>query len=316
MGAHPLARRVMLSLPFDYESCVDASEAAAWRLDDVMPIGTRLDFARPFLPAGLSAQGELPFLGGGELRTLNQLTGNAYLNLFAFVEEYILTTVLKHASAEASGDHDVIRALVRFADEEAKHQKLFQRYVDAFKRDCTFEPEVLRSAADVVRAITSKSPMAVMIATLHLEIMTQAHYTECVRDDAEIDPFFANLLRMHWVEESQHARIDALELDRMLDVASREQIERAFDEYVEIVGMLDGLLRSQSEMDARTLERAAARAFTPAENEAIVAAQHGGYRRTFLTYGMTNPMFARHLETIWPEGADRVRVRAVELGAA
>jgi hypothetical protein len=305
----------MLGLSFDYESCVRASETASWKLDDVMPASTRLDFGRPFLPAGLAARGELPFLSHGEKRTLNQLTGNAYLNLFAFVEEYILATVLQHASAEAFGDHDAIRALVRFADEEAKHQKLFHRYVEAFRRDFAIETEVLESATDVAHVILSKSPIAVMLVTLHLEIMTQAHYTECVRDDTEIDPFFAKLLRMHWMEESQHARIDALELDRMLDQANREQIEKAFGEYLELIGAFDGLLRAQSEMDERTLARATNRTFSDTEKTAIVDAQHAGYRRTFLTYGMTNPMFARHLETIWADGAKRVRSRAVELGA-
>jgi hypothetical protein len=306
----------MLNLTFDYESCVRASEQAAWKLDDVMPPDTRLDFSRPFLPTGLAARGELPFLSLNERRTLNQITGNAYLNLFGFVEEYILATVLEHAGAEAFGDHDAIRALVRFADEEAKHQKLFGRYVDAFKRDFAVETEVLGSAVEVAHVIMSKSKIAVMLVTLHLEIMTQAHYIECVRDDAEIDPFFAKLLRMHWMEESQHARIDALELDKMLDAATPAQIETAMQDYLDLLGAFDGLLKSQSEMDERTLERAAGRTFSPGEKTAIVDAQHAGYRRTFLTYGMTNPMFARHLETISPSGAKRVHARAIELGAA
>ena len=306
----------MLGLTFDYESCVRASEVAAWQLDEVMPPGTRLDFGRPFLPRGLAAHGELPFLGDGEGRTLNQITGNAYLNLFAFVEEYILATVLRHAHAESFGDRDAVRALVRFADEEAKHQKLFHRFGDAFRRDFAVPTEVLGSASEFARAIMDRSPIAVMMMTLHLEIMTHAHYIECVRDDTEIDPFFSKLLRVHWMEESQHARIDALELDKMLDAASREQIEAAFADYLELNAAFDGLLRSQAEMDARTLAHAAGRPFASAEQDAIVRAQHAGYRRTFLTYGMTNPMFARHLETMWPEGARRVSARAVELSPA
>jgi hypothetical protein len=303
----------MLGLSFDYESCVKASEKVAWQLDDVMPPGTRLDFTRPFLPRALTGE-ELAFLSHNEQRTLNQINGNAYLNLFGFVEEYILATVLQHAQAEMFGDHEAIRALVRFADEEAKHQKLFYRYVEAFKRDFGFETEVLGSAVEVANVILSKSPISVMMVTLHLEIMTQAHYVECVRDDQDLDPFFSKLLRMHWLEESQHARIDALELDRMLDHASKDQIETAFNYYLELIGAFDGLLAAQAEMDERTLERAAARRLSPEEKSALIAAQHAGYRRTFLTYGMTNPMFARHLETISPDGAARVKARAAELG--
>lgn len=303
----------MLDISFDYGSCVSASEKVSWKIDDVMPPGTALDFTRPFLPAALAGS-ELPFLDAAERLKLNQINGNAYLNLFGFVEEYILATVLQHAQAESFGDHDAIRALARFADEEAKHQALFQRYVAAFERDCGFQTEVLGSAAEVANIILSKSPLAVMLVTLHLEIMTQAHYVECVRDDTQVDPFFAKLLHAHWLEESQHARIDALELNRMLEVSGPAQIQVAFDDYLELIGAFDGLLRAQAEMDARTLAGALGRTFTPDQVAALEDAQHAGYRRTFLIYGMTHQTFVQHLEAISPDGAARVRVRADELG--
>jgi hypothetical protein len=305
----------MLGLSFDYDACVRASEKVSWQLDDVMPPGTRLDFAKPFLPDALAGVRRLPFLSQAETRTLNQITGNAYLNLFAFVEEYILATVVKHALAETFGDQDAMRALLRFGDEEAKHMKLFARYLEAFEQGVGFETEVLGSAVAVAGVIMGKSPMAVLMVTLHLEIMTQAHYVECVRDDVEIDPFFAKLLRVHWLEEAQHARIDALELDKLLDHASPEQIHRAFLDYLELIAALDGLVASQAEMDARTLERAAGRQLSAPEQAELVASQHAGYRRTFLTYGMTNPMFVRHLETMSPQGAARVKARAAELAS-
>lgn len=303
----------MLGLSFDYDTCVRASEKVSWQLDDVMPPGTRLDFGKPFLPRRLAGIRALPFLSHGEDRTLNQITGNAYLNLFGFVEEYILATVVQHAHAETFGDQDAMRALLRFADEEVKHMKLFARYVEAFERDAGFEIEILDSAVTVAGVIMSKSPIAVLMVTLHLEIMTQAHYVECVRDDAEIDPFFTKLLRMHWLEEAQHARIDALELDKLLDSASPAMIETAFVDYIDLIGAFDGLLHAQAQMDERTLERASGRTFATEEKAAIVESQHAGYRRTFLTYGMTNPMFARHLETMSPTGAERVRARALSL---
>lgn len=303
----------MLDLAYDYESCVRASEKVSWAIDDVMPRGTRLDFTRPFLPRALAGRDTHAFLDARAERVLNQINGNAYLNLFALVEEYILALMMQHARAELFGDHDAVRALLRFADEEAKHQKLFQRYGDAFRRDSGYATEVLRGASDVANVVLSKSPIAVMMVTLHLEIMTQAHYVECVRDDDTIDPFFSKLLRMHWLEESQHARIDALELDKLLRLATRGQIEQAFTEYLELVSAIDALLAEQAEMDERVLARALERTFEASERAAIVASQHAGYRRTFLTFGMTNAMFTRHLEAIWPAGAARVKGRAIEL---
>ena len=87
----------MLDLPYDYASCVRSSEKVQWRLDEVMPEGTQLDFSRPFLPEKLAPTAHLTFLDEDERRKLNQISAKAYLNLFAFVEEYILATMTQHA---------------------------------------------------------------------------------------------------------------------------------------------------------------------------------------------------------------------------
>jgi hypothetical protein len=303
----------MLDLEYDYATCVRNSEKVSWKLDDVMPAGTRLDFSRPFLPSALAGRGELPFLSPDERRTLNQIMGNAYLNLFAFVEEYIIAVAVQHAEAEMFGDHDAIRALVRFADEEVKHQALFRRYRSAFLHDFGHPCEVLGSAAEVAGVILSKSPIAVMLVTLHLEIMTQAHYVECVKDDTAVDPFFARLLRFHWMEESQHARIDALELDKLLTAANADTIAKAFDDYLGLIDAIDGLLKSQAEMDARAIAKALGRGFDDEQTTRIVAAQHRGYRHTFLVYGMTNATFLENLAKISTDAAHRVSHKAAEL---
>lgn len=303
----------MLDLAYDYEACVRNSEKVSWRLDDVMPRDVRLDFTRPFLPTALAGRGEPTFLSATESRTLNQITGNAYLNLFAFVEEFILATMVQHAHAELFGDAHAIRALTRFADEELKHQALFHRYLDAFKRDFGHECGVLDSAVAVAGVVLSKSPIAVMMMTYHIEIMTQSHYTECVKDDHGVDPFFAKLLHSHWLEESQHARIDALELDKLLNDATREQIEQGFGDYLDLIGAVDGLLAQQAEMDVASLARAVGRTFDAAQEAALRASQHAGYRHTFLIYGMKSPSYVSAMTKMWPEGAARVAARVATL---
>src|SRR6185295_7244391 len=149
---------------------------------EVLPSGQKLDFARPFLPDALVGSG-ISCLNEQEKLVLNHINGNSYLNLFGFVEEYILAMAVQHAQAELFGDHDAIRALTRFADEEVKHQALFKRYRVAFDRDFGHACEVLDNAADVAGVILAKSPLAVVLVTLHLELMTQDHYTDAVRDD-------------------------------------------------------------------------------------------------------------------------------------
>lgn len=311
--AHP-GEPMSLQLSYDYKSCVENSEKVSWLLDDVFPVGTRLDFARPFLPERLAPTRSLAFLSDEAQRALNQIAANAYLNLFAFVEEYILATVVKHTEAELFGDPMAMRALLRFADEEVKHQQLFTRFRDAFDRDFGVRAGVLDNAAQVAGVIMSKSPIAVMMVTLHIEFMTQQHYTESVRDDRGIDPMFAHLLKNHWLEEAQHARIDALELRKLTEHATPEQIAVGFADYVGLLDAFHGLLANQAAFDVAALERRQGREFTPAQREQIVANQLKGYDYTFLYVGATHPTVVDILKQIDPAGAQTVAEAARKFG--
>jgi hypothetical protein len=79
----------MLDLGYDYATCVRNSEKVAWKLDDVLPPNTKLDFSHPFRPT-LSGDSRISILNDREKLKLNQITGNSYMNLFGFVEEYII----------------------------------------------------------------------------------------------------------------------------------------------------------------------------------------------------------------------------------
>lgn len=305
----------MLDLSYDYQSCVRNSEQVAWRVDEVMPADARLDFGRPFLPAALSGESELDGLTAEERLQLNHITGHAYLNIFAFVEEYIVVTAVQHAQAEMHGDASAQRALLRFADEEIKHQELFHRFLDAFKRDFEVECEVLGGAVEVAGVIMSKSPLAVMMITLHLEIMTQSHYTESVRKDASIDPLFASLLKHHWLEEAQHARIDALELDKLADMATPAMIDKAFADYLELIDAVDGLLAKQAGMDVESFAKVTGRELDEDEARRITEGQHQAYQNSLLIMGMTHKLFTDVLAKLSPEGARRVAEKAESLRA-
>lgn len=305
-----------LHLPYDYKSCVEGSEKASWTLDAVFPEGTRLDFARPFLPETLAPTKSLTFLSDKERKALNQIAGNAYLNLFGFVEEYIIATVVQHTHAELFGDHIAIRAMCRFTDEEVKHQQLFKRYRNAFDRDFGVPCGVLEEAVAVAGVILSKTPIAVMLVTLHIELMTQLHYTEAVRDDAGLDPLFAKLLKQHWLEESQHARIDALELKKLVEAATPEAVAAGFKDYADLLDAFSGLLMKQSELDVPSLENKLGRKFDDAQRKAIIANQHKGYVKTFLLVGMTHPQFVDIIQRIDARSAGDIASKAKVMMAA
>jgi hypothetical protein len=303
----------MLQLNYDYASCIRGSEKVSWRIDAVMPPDTKIDFSRPFLPEGLFAIEKLACLTPAQRLMLNHISGNSYLNLFAFVEEYITAMAVQHAQAELFGDHVAVRALVRFAEEESKHQQLFWRYCSTFERDFGHKCHLLGAAAEVAGVILGKGPLAVTLITLHLELMTQAHYTESVRGNQNLDPLFCELLRHHWMEEAQHARLDALELDKLLDISSPDQIATCFDEYIGLLDAFDGLLLAQSKLDLQTLSEALGQTFSDTDNDTIVRSQHRAYRNTFLVSGMSNKSFLETVKTISPTAADRITSKAAEL---
>ena len=295
----------MLDLGYDYATCIRNSEKVAWKLDDALPPGTKMDFSRPFLPAAFSGESRISVLNKAEGLKLNHITGNSYMNLFGFVEEYIIATTVEHAQAEMYGDHDAIRALLRFGEEEVKHQALFHRYCKLFAESFGSQCKVLDNAAEIAAVILSKSPIAVMIITLHLEIMTQAHYTESVRDNAALDPLFTSLLKFHWLEEAQHARIDALELDKLLDASTPEAIGVGFDHYLELCQAVEACSACRPTSISRALARPPVATFTDDEKKSIRTAQHAAYRNTFLTSGMTNSQFVGIINKISAEGARR-----------
>src|SRR5260221_6309889 len=109
--------------------------------------------------------------------------------------------------------------------------------------------------------------MGVMLVAYRLELITQKQYRELVKGlrDEDLDPLFANLLRYHWLEESQHAKIDVLELEKMRADSSVKVIDEAIQDYMDIVQAFDGLLKAQGEMDAESLRKATKRVFSPAQ---------------------------------------------------
>jgi len=291
-----------------WDPVIHSSEKVAWTIESVLGPEARFDLKRPLLPDSLANVTKLSCLNDAERLTLNQIRGHAYLYLFSFVEEYIIATAVRHSSAEVFGDHTALRALLRFAEEEVKHQKMFRRacrlFIDSFGHPC----DVLPNPQAVAEVILSHKPMAVLLITLHLEIMTQQHFVESFRRGAadELDPLFRDMLRHHWMEESQHAKIDILELHKLTADATPELREQSIDDYIKIVGALDGLLCQQAKNDIATLGRVLGRTFTDAENKELFDAQADAYRRTFVGLGISSPTFVAEVERLSPAGAGRV----------
>lgn len=291
---------------FTYPGVLAASARAAWQLDDVMPESAELDFARPFMPEALARVDETPGVAPGERRLLNQIRGHEYLCMFGLIEEMILPFVLDHARTMLADDDARIRAMLGFASEEAKHIHLFKRFHAAFVRGFPVTCGMIGPAEAISAEILRHDPLSVALAVLHIEWMTQAHYLDSVRDDGGLDPLFKSLLKHHWMEEAQHARIDTLMVEALAEGRDAAAIESAIDEYLEIGMFLDGGCKGQAALNLAAFEAAAERELDAADREGFLAVQHQALRRTYLGSGMTHPRFRATLGAVCPAALARI----------
>jgi hypothetical protein len=289
---------------FNYEATLASSLKAAWQLDDVLRSDQELDFTRNFMPESLARTAVLDSLSADEQRALNHISAHQYLSIFGIVEEFILPFLFDHARPALRGDDWRVRALLNFASEEAKHIHLFKRFHAAFLRGFPVEPQVIGPSEAIGAEVLRHDPLAVGLIILMIEWMTQQHYLGSVRDDGDLDPLFKSLLRHHWMEEAQHAKLDTLIVDALAEGRSDDEIDRVMDGFFEIGSFLDSGLETQAGFNVEALEKVIGR--TLDDREAIKAQQHQAARWTYIGSGMVHERFVGTLEAISPRAAARI----------
>lgn len=287
-----------MHMNYTYKETLSVSERTAWRVDDIIGGDKRLDFSKPFMPESFARTAPLDFLSAAQKRTLNQIRGHAYLSIFGLVEEFILPFVMDHARPSLRHDDHQTRALLQFACEEAKHIHLFKRFREDFARGFGAECAVIGPAEAIAAAILAHDPLAVALVILHIEWMTQRHYLDSVKDDQDLDPQFKSLLKHHWMEESQHAKLDTLMVRSLAAGRDAASIGEAVAGYAKIGAFLDEGLRQQTAFDLESFENATGRRLNGAERERFLAVQHQANRWTYLGSGMTHPNVLATLESI------------------
>jgi hypothetical protein len=287
-----------------YEATYRASLRAAWDLDSVLGPDQDLDFSRNFLPQSLARTAELNSLTPDEQRLLNQISAHEYLSLFIIVERFILPFLMDH-TRQAAGDDDYgLRALLNFAGEEVKHMQLFRRYLDAFTRGFPVRCEVIGPPEAIGAEVLRHHPLAVAFVILMFEWMSQVHYVDSIRDDSGIDPLFKSLMQHHWMEEAQHAKLDALMIETLAENYSAEAIDQAVDEFFEIGAFLDGGLTQQVSFNLDALEAASGRKLT--NREELATQQLDAARWTYIGSGMSHPKFLELVTRVAPVSGQRM----------
>jgi hypothetical protein len=295
--------------PQDYQTLLETSQRINWRVDDIIGGDKKLDFSKPFLPETFARTAPLSFLAPHEKLALNHIRAHGYLAMFELVETFILPFISAQASVKRSEDDRYRQpAFENFAVEEAKHIALFQRFKQEFAKGFGMPCQVIGPADLIGRKILEHSQLSVAILVLGIEWMSQGHYVESVKDDSDLDPHFKSLLKHHWMEEAQHAKLDALLVQSMAQNCSAEEISRAIDEYFEMGAFFDAGLRNQTQLDLATLEACVGRKFTAEEAREFESVQLQAWRWTILGTAMRNKSFLATLESLG--GDARARVEA------
>jgi hypothetical protein len=252
-----------------YARCVQTSKRVRWEVDQDVIRGRRFDTANKFLPDGLSLANSFPTLSAAEKLFVSQIQGRTYANVFGLVERFINAKVLELSENHWFGDQVALEALVRFSDEELKHQALFRR-IDTMIGEVL--PDGYRfdvDPNDVAHAVLGKSTWAVLALTLDIELFTQLHYRQSIDPDPELSELFKDVFLYHWREESQHAILDELEWVSHDAGLTAEKRDLAVDEFIELVAAVDGILQAQAKADAGYFATKCGRAVDAAEARAI-----------------------------------------------
>jgi len=278
-----------------YAKCIEVSKRIRWDIDRDVIRGRKFDFTKNFLPKGLSKIEQLPFLSAKEGRMLSQIQGRTYANIFGLVERYIGAKILEISREHWLGDQTALEALVRFTDEELKHQELFRRIeamiAEGMPAGYTFMPK----PNEVAGAVLSKCTWAVLALTCHIELFTQAHYRQSIDPDGELSELYKDVFLFHWKEESQHAILDELEWQREDAKLSDPQRDQAVTDLIELVGAVDGILQMQSAADVDYFLRVCGRVFDGKQVQQIRDTMLKAYRWQYITSGVQDERFQKIL---------------------
>jgi len=274
-----------------YAKCIEVSKRIRWEIDRDVIRGRRFDFSKKFLPDGISKVNELEFLSQDERRFLSQVQGRTYANMFGLVERFIAAKMLGVTQDHWFGDQTKLEALIRFSDEELKHQELFRRIESLTAAEMPDGYVFLPQPNEVASLVLGKSTWAVLALTCHIELFTQAHYRQSIEPAENLSELYKDVFLYHWREESQHAILDELEWRREDALLSEPERDLAVDHLIELVAAVDGLLQVQAASDVAYFLHNCTRLFSAAEEESLLTGVLKAYRWQYIASGVQDPRF-------------------------
>lgn len=275
-----------------YAKCIEISKRIRWDIDRDVIRERRFELEHKFLPDGLSFVDRIKSLTADERRLLSQVQGRTYANMFGLVERFIGAKMLEVTRDHALGDQVAFEALIRFTDEELKHQELFRRIERLVGEQMPEGYRFLPQPNDVADFVLGKSTWAVLALTCHIEIFSQVHYRQSIQPDAKLSPLYKDVFFFHWKEESQHAILDELEWARENARVSEDARDAAVDDLIALVAGIDSMLQQQAAADAEYFSRICDRELSVSEMAEIKTNVLKAYRWQYLVSGVREARFS------------------------
>jgi len=281
-----------------YARAVKASKAVAWDIEGDVIKGREFDLSKKYLPDGLSRISEFKTLSESEMRFVSQVQGRTYANIFGLVERFITAKLLEIGHDHSLGDQNALEAMVRFSEEELKHQAMFRR-IEGMMAAVMPQGYVFDVDPDgVARVVLGKSTWAVLLLTMHIELFVQNHYRHSIEPDEGLSELFKDVFLFHWKDECQHVVLDELEINRHDASVSETERDHGVNDFLALVGAVDGILQAQAKADANYFVENCGRSLGFDEKKGLTASFLDAYRWQYIFSGAEHPRFQRILRAL------------------
>ena len=286
---------------YDYAKCIEISKRVRWDIDRDVIRGRTFDFSKKFLPDGISKVVQFDFLNDEQKRFLSQIQGRTYANMFGFVERFIVAKILEITRDHWLGDQVALEALVRFCDEELKHQELFRRIEPMIDIGMPEGYRFLPEPNQVAAAVLKNSTWAVLGLILEIELFTQEHYKQSIEADQDLSDLYKDVFLFHWKEETTHAIMDELEWPREDQKLTADERDRGVTELIGIVADVDGILQAQSLVDVEYFRNVLKASFRAEEIDLLRSGVLAAYRWQYIFSGVEHPRYQEALRSLITE---------------
>jgi hypothetical protein len=281
-----------------YARVLLASTSNSWDIERHVFRGRALNFSRKFLPDGLTLLDRLDFLEPDETRLLSQLQGRTYAATFGLVERVIGATALLQAQGHVHGDQAAVECLVRFANDELKHQELFRRLERLMHAGMPTGYAVVAAPDAFARSVLGRSAWSLLALACHIELLAQAHYEQAFAPRYDICPLYHDVFKFHARDERQHALLDEVEWAAEHTNLSAAERDAAVIDFIALLTAFSDLLLAQSQADTRYFLQAVGRSFKPLEARRVASTVLAACRWQFIVSGMQHVHFRRLLSSM------------------